>query len=281
MGRCKPSTSRLVVSSLILRLSHADNEIFRLLPDWVPIHPWRWWVQCRVVYLPTSYLYANKCKMPLNPLMEELRQEIYVQPYSSIIFADHCSTVAKTDMKRAPTFFVQIMNPAMKIWENYLRPTWIHTKANAAVLALIRREDENTSYNDLAPVNKALHMVVTYFSQGKQSSALARHEEKLPSYFWQSADGLTSGGTNGTQLWDTAFSVIAAAEAGLVQRPEFRKTMEKALSFLDISQFRDDLADPYRQKRKGGWPFSTKDNGYIVSDCAAEGMKAVLLLQEQ
>lgn len=145
----------------------------------------------------------------------------------------------------------------------------------------MRREDENTSYNDLAPVNKALHMVVVYFAYGKNSSALARHEEKVPPYFWQGANGLTCGGTNGTQLWDTAFSVIAAAEAGLVKRPEFNESMERALLFLDNSQFRDDLADPYRQKRKGGWPFSTKDNSYIVSDCAAEGMKAVLLLQEK
>lgn len=253
----------------------------RLLPDWVPIHPWRWWVQCRVVYLPTSYLYANKCKMPLNTLLEELRREIYVQMYSSINFANHCNTVAETDMKRAPNSFVQIMNSALRFWETYLRSTWIHTKANASILALVRREDENTSYNDLAPVNKALHMVVAYFAHGKHSSTLARHEEKVPTYFWQSANGLTSGGTNGAQLWDTAFSVIAAAEAGLVKRSEFRESMERALLFLDNSQFRDDLADPYRQRRKGGWPFSTKDNSYIVSDCAAEGMKAVLLLQEQ
>ena len=51
-------------------------------------------------------------------------------------------------------------------------------------------------------------------------------------------------------------------------------------TFLDVSQLRDNLSDPYRQPRKGGWPFSTKENGYIVSDCAAESMKAVILLQE-
>ena len=146
---------------------------------------------------------------------------------------------------------------------------------------MIRREDENTSYNDLAPVNKTFHTVVVYFSDGKNSSALARHLEKVPIYFWQSANDLTSGGTNEIQLWDTAFSVIAVAEAELAKRPEFKKMMEKALSFLDITQFRDDLMNPYRQKRKGGWPSSTKNNSYIVSDCAAEGMKPVLLLQEQ
>lgn len=253
----------------------------RLLPDWVPFHPWRWWIQSRVVYLPTSYLYANKCKMSMNTLLEELRQEIYVEPYSSINFVKHCNTVAKTDMKRAPALLVKIMNSAMRFWEKYLRSTWIHNKANASVLALLRREDENTFYNNMAPVSKALHMIVVFFAYGGLSTALARHEEKVPIYFWQGANGLTSGGTNGTQLWDTAFSVIAAAEAGLAKRPEFRESMDRALFFLDNSQFRDDLEDPYRQKRKGGWAFSTKDNSYIVSDCAAEGMKAVLLLQEQ
>ena len=124
-------------------------------------------------------------------------------------------------------------------------------------------------------------MIVVYFAYGKYSNTLARHKEKVSSYLWQSASGLTSGITNGVQLWDTAFSVIAAAEAGLARLPEFRESMEKALLFLDNSQFCDDLADPYRQKRKGGWPFSTKDNSYIVSDSSAESMKAVLLLQEQ
>lgn len=36
----------------------------------------------------------------------------------------------------------------------------------------------------------------------------------------------------------------------------------------------------YRQATKGAWPFSTKTQGYTVSDCAAEGLKAVLFLQE-
>lgn len=219
--------------------------------------------------------------MPLNKLLEELRQEIYVQPYSSMNFATYCNTVAETDIKRTPSFYLEIMNSAIRFWETHLRSTWIHIQANASILAMIRREDENTFYNDLAPVNKALHMVAVYFAYGQNSNALTRHEEKVPFYFWQGANGLTSGGTNGVQLWDTAFSVIAVAEAGLAKRPEFEESMKKALLFLDNSQFRDDLTDPYRQKRKGGWPFSTKDNGYIVSDCAAEGMKAVLLLQEQ
>lgn len=32
---------------------------------------------------------------------------------------------------------------------------------------------------------------------------------------------------------------------------------------------------------KGGFPFSTRDCGWIVADCTAEGLKSVMLLQEQ
>nr|XP_008176315.2 lanosterol synthase-like [Chrysemys picta bellii] len=32
---------------------------------------------------------------------------------------------------------------------------------------------------------------------------------------------------------------------------------------------------------KGGFPFSTRDCGWIVADCTAEGLKSVMLLQEK
>lgn len=32
--------------------------------------------------------------------------------------------------------------------------------------------------------------------------------------------------------------------------------------------------------RQGGFPFSTRDCGWIVADCTAEGLKSVMLLQE-
>jgi len=63
---------------------------------------------------------------------------------------------------------------------------------------------------------------------------------------------MTCSGTDGVQVWDTAFSVQAAVDAGLANRPEFRETLERSLHFFDISQLIEDLNDPYRQPRKGG-----------------------------
>ena len=37
----------------------------------------------------------------------------------------------------------------------------------------------------------------------------------------------------------------------------------------------------YRHVSEGGWPFSTAAHGWPISDCTAEGLKAVLLLRDQ
>ena len=144
------------------------------------------------------------------------------------------------------------MNPLLRTWEAYLRPFWLHRLANRTVQDLIRREDDNTSYNDSAPVNKALQMLAVHFINGDNSESLAKHREKLPTYLWQSEEGMTSSGTNGVQVWDTALTILAVVEAGLVLDPRFKPSMIKALKFVEMSQLRDDPQDPYRQRRKGG-----------------------------
>lgn len=234
-----------------------------------------------MVYLPVSYLYGEKVQKPVNKLILSIREEIYTQKYEEVDFTRYLNHVAPSDLMKPSSWVLRTANAVLRSWECHLRPTWVSRWAAQRVCALIKREDENTSYNCLAPVNKAFHMVSVWHQEGKDSESMRRHREKISTYMWKEANGLTCSGTNGVQLWDTAFSIQAAVESGLAQEEEFRPALEKALDFLDMSQLRDNLDDPYRQPRKGGWPFSTKDNGYIVSDCAAEGLKSALLLQEQ
>ncbi len=109
----------------------------------------------------------------------------------------------------------------------------------------MRREEHNTDYNCLAPVNEAFHMVCAMQEDGPDPESLA-------AYMWLGWDGMTSGGTNGVQLWDMAFAVQAAVEAGLDPDPAIREVLARAHRFLDITQLRDDLDDPFRQRRKRG-----------------------------
>jgi squalene cyclase len=59
--------------------------------------------------------------------------------------------------------------------------------------------------------------------------------------------------------------------------------MKLGYNYLEISQVLEDVKDRekfYRHISKGGWPFSTRDHGWPISDCTAEGLKATLALHE-
>ncbi|KAJ0343176.1 hypothetical protein KNSL1_010403 [Colletotrichum chrysophilum] len=252
-----------------------------LLPSWVPFHPSRWWVQCRAVYLPTSYLWSNRCTIPLTPLLTEIRQEIHIERFSKIDFVKYRNTLAPSDAVRSVSPLLLFFFSIITIFYDYLLPQWLLDLASRRASEMMLREERNTNWECLAPVTKAFHMVQSWFEEGPDSERLRLHREKIDVYLWMGTDGMTCNGTNGVQVWDTAFAVQAAVEAGLADDPTFSDTLHKAHDFLEKSQLRTNLDDPFRQPRKGGWPFSTKSNGYIVSDCAAESLKAVLMLQKE
>ena len=90
-------------------------------------------------------------------------------------------------------------------------------------------------------------------------------------------------GTNGSQLWDIAYMDQALVETGLAMEDEFRESALGILRWLDRCQIRENprhYHSAYRHATKGAWPFSTKTQGYTVSDCTGEGLKAVMYIQE-
>ena len=97
-------------------------------------------------------------------------------------------------------------------------------------------------------------------------------------------DGMLMTGTNGSQLWDAAFIAQALYESKLITPavPGNVDSARRLLEWLDDCQIVENpkwFERAYRHETKGAWPFSTKEQGYTVSDCTAEGMKSVLLLQ--
>lgn len=54
-------------------LNPTPTELW-LLPDFVPFHPWRWWIHTRNVYIPMGYLSGRGFQAPLDPLLRSLRQ---------------------------------------------------------------------------------------------------------------------------------------------------------------------------------------------------------------
>uniref|UniRef100_A0A672MKF8 Terpene cyclase/mutase family member n=1 Tax=Sinocyclocheilus grahami TaxID=75366 RepID=A0A672MKF8_SINGR len=197
-----------------------------LFPSWVPAHPSTLWCHCRQVYLPMSYCYAVRLSADEDPLILSLRQELYVQEYSTI--------------------------------------DWPAQRNNVAAC-------------DLYTPHSTLLTIAYYFENNQYVGTLVCG--------WTHITCLSGAcGTNGSQLWDTAFAVQAFLEAGAQDIPRFTECLTQAHHFFDLTQIKDNPPEYekyYRQMNKGGFPFSTRDCGWIVADCTAEGLKSVMLLQEQ
>ena len=81
-------------------------------------------------------------------------------------------------------------------------------------MAQIVAEDKNTKYICIGPVNKTLNMLSVYFHYGEDHIYFKNHCDRLNDYLWLANDGMKMQGYNGSQLWDTAFSVQAIVETG-------------------------------------------------------------------
>lgn len=256
----------------------------RLLPDWVPIHPWRWWIHMRMVFLPMGYIYSQRWSFPLNDLTTSLRSELLVQPYESINFIRHRNDISHMDNYHPKHILLRVLFWFLAyIWFPYLRPAAMVKKAEDHVWWLIEREDANTDYANLGPVNGPMNTLVSYIRLGRDSVPFQEHLKTLPEFLWVKNEGMLMNGTNGVQIWDTAFSIQAVKACGLTQDKRYKDMLTRALAFLDDQQIPEECASQdkcYRQSRKGAWGFSNKRQGYTVSDCTSEGLKAVLILQQ-
>ena len=250
-----------------------------LMPEFLPFHPWRYWCHTRMVYLPMSYLYARRAALDANtPLVQELRSELYAQPYDEIDWPSHRNTCAPEDLYTKHSWVQDAIWTVVYKLEPWI-PAVLREKAIRKTMEMIRHEDESSNYLCIGPVNKALNMLCRYCDD-PESKGFKLHIPRIYDYLWLAEDGMKMQGYNGSQLWDVSFFARAVAETGLA--PEYPAMCRKMLSFLDKNQMRQNVPDKerfYRDASAGGFPFSTADNGWIVADCSAEALKAVLVLQ--
>ncbi|KAL1318851.1 hypothetical protein HN51_071131 [Arachis hypogaea] len=255
-----------------------------LLPYFVPAHPGRMWCHTRMVYLPMSYLYGRRFVGPINGIILSLRRELYTLPYHLIDWTQARTLCAKEDMYSQRSKVQEIIC----VHENMGEPFLMHwpfsklrQKALNHVMQHIHYEDQNTNYICIGPVSKVLNMVCCWL-EDPNSEAYKCHISRVKDYLWLAEDGMKMQGYNGSQLWDVAFSVQAILATNLDE--ECSSMLKKANNFIKCSQVtRNSSGDPsrwFRHISKGGWPFSTADNGWPVSDCTAEGLKTSILLSK-
>ena len=246
-----------------------------LLPKWLPIHPWRYWCHARMVYLPMSYCYGHKITAETNDLIKSIRSEIYTN-YDSINWSKKRNKVAPTDSFFKTSPLLKRLFSIINLYEN-VAIAFFRQKSLKFVLEYVEAEDEQTKDIDIGPVNQIINSICIWHAYGKDSSQFKKHVDRWDDYLWLAEDGLKMNGYNGSQLWDTAF----ATQALLANPPELvnHETIIRAYDYIDYSQIKEEVSNRkryFRHQSVGGWPFSTLDHGWPISDCTAEGIKATL-----
>ncbi|XP_075463510.1 lanosterol synthase isoform X2 [Ascaphus truei] len=280
-----PSWGKFWLSVLNVYSWEGMNTLFPemwLLPSWFPAHPSTLWCHCRQVYLPMSYCYATRLSAQEDALIRSLRQELYLQDYSSINWPAQRNNVAPSDLYTPHSTLLNIAYVVLNVYES-CHISALRRRAVHELYDHITADDRFTKCISIGPISKVINMLVRWHVDGPESSIFQEHVDRIPDYLWLGLDGMKMQGTNGSQVWDTAFAVQAFLEAGAQHSEQFQYSLKKAHEFLRISQIPDNPPDYqkyYRQMNKGGFPFSTRDCGWIVADCTAEGLKSLMLLQE-
>ncbi|KAI0044521.1 terpene synthase [Auriscalpium vulgare] len=281
-----PSWGKFWLSILNVYDWEGNNPIppeILLLPDWLPVHPSNWWIHTRTVYVPMSYLYGIRYTAEEDDLILSLREELYTQPYDLIDWPAQRNNVSAADLYSPHTQLFDFLNVILGMYEHCTIPP-LRRRGTDYAYNLIVLEDENTGYQTLGPVSKMMNLIARAHVEGAESDAYKLHMAKRRDFMWLGPDGMRMCGTNGSQLWDLSFITQALVETGLAQDEENRESLVRALRWLDQCQIKDDplhFGSSFRHRTKGAWPFSTKEQGYTVSDCTGEGLKSVLYLQKQ
>eukprot|EP00731_Ephydatia_muelleri_P008296 Em0004g634a len=182
-----------------------------ILPQWVPVHPSNMWCHCRQVYLPMGYCYALRLSGKLTKITMELREELYTQAYDTINWASQRNNVAPGDVytphSRVLDWSYRILN-TYEPWHVKKLRSW----AVSECLDHIRADDQFTDCISIGPISKVIQMLVRWHADGPDSEAFKTHVSRIPDYLWIGVDGMKMQGTNGSQLWDSAFAAQAFLE---------------------------------------------------------------------
>ncbi|CAH1426798.1 unnamed protein product [Lactuca virosa] len=283
-----PSWGKLWLSVLGVYEWRGNNPLppeIWLLPYFLPLHPGRMWCHTRMVYLPMSYLYGKRFVGPISSIVLSLRRELYKTLYYQVNWDLSRNQCAKEDLYYPHPIIQDLLWGGLNKIAEPLLMQWpfakLRKKALNTVMQHIHHEDENTHYICVGPVNKVLNMLCCWVEDPK-SPVNKLHLCRIKDYLWIAEDGMKMQGYNGSQLWDAVLAAQAILATNLVD--ENGPMLLKAHDFIKNSQVRKNssgnIQSWYRHISLGGWPFSTPDNGWPVSDCTAEALKALVMLSQ-
>ncbi|KAK4588776.1 hypothetical protein RGQ29_019685 [Quercus rubra] len=244
---------------------------FWLLPSFLPIHPAKMWIYCRLVYMPFSYLYGKRFVGPITPLILQLREELYTQPYNEIKWMKVRHLCAKEDLYFPHPWIQDLLWDSLYILTEPLLTCWplnklVREKALHVTMKHIHYEDEISRYITVGVVEKAICMLACWV-EDPNGDYFKKHLARMKEFIWIAEDGIKMH-SFGSQLWDASLTIQALLASDLTS--EIGPVLARGHNFIKICQ-------NVRHISKGSWTFSDQDQGLQLSDCTAEALKCCLL----
>lgn len=261
-------------------LNAIPPELF-LLPEWLPFHPRRFYCHTRLIYLGLAYIAGQRyqAKLP-EPLLSNLRQELYNEPYDQIDFSALRHTLAPSDVHVPISPLLRRIYDLLALFERW-HSKKLRKNALAACFERILYEQRSTRYQGISPVNGLLN-TLAIFIHDPEHPDLESSLHGVEAWRWEDeAEGLRYVGAR-SNTWDTGFVLQALAAVPQPDHP-LRQAVTSAQEFLQSAQIVEELPEYrtyWRDPAVGGWCFSDGQHRWPVSDCTAEALSGLLALYE-
>ena len=245
-----------------------------LLPDWIPAHPKNYYCHTRLIYMPMGFIYGRKFQIPLTPLIEELRQELYVSDYNAIAWRAARHALLKEDVYNPPTAILSIIYYFSNIYES-LHSKTLRQIVSDEMIKSIQYELQTTDYTSLSPVSGLLNIIALWLDD-RNHQDFHQAINRLEGWMWEDEqNGLRIAGAR-SSTWDTAFAIQALKVAS--SHLDVSASLLKGQTFLASQQIRESFPNYQHYHRidpQGGFCFAGVWHGWPVSDCTAEALLAL------
>nr|TKR79745.1 hypothetical protein D5086_0000270070 [Populus alba] len=166
---------------------------FWFLPSTSPIHPGNLLGYCRITYLPMAYLYGKTFVGPITPLILQIREEIYNEPYEKLNWRRVRHLCAKEDNYYPHTSIQILFWDAIYTFGEPLLTRWPFNKLREKALDItmdhIHYEDESSRYITIGCVEKPLDMLACWV-EDPDGDYFRRHLARIEDYEWLGEDGI-------------------------------------------------------------------------------------------
>ncbi len=252
-------------------------ELWRL-PRWVPLHPSNWYCHTRLIYMAMASIYARRFQVPVTPVVESLREDLYPQGFASARFPEAATRLRDADTFAKPTAWLKAGYRLARLYER-LHGRSLRARCTDEFVRRIKWELQTTSHTSISPVSGLLNILSLWLHDPEDADcrqALA----KLDGWIWEDEEeGLRVTGARSAS-WDTGFALQALA--ALPDAGGCGKALDRGAGFLLGEQVKgsfEGFRDAYRADPKGGWCFAGGWHGWPVSDCTAEALLGILAVR--